>query len=230
MKHTQRASRRTQLLFGAFVLTMAFALSSASPARVSLTDSSTALVLRVSSSSSSSSARSVSSRSRASLLRSTRANIRSRIVKPIRRRANSGATLRPAASSAPRVPIKAGCGDKLVTGTETCDDGNVIAGDGCSASCLIETGYDCSGQPSTCWSRCGDGTVASNERCDDANTTAGDGCNAACRIEFFNTCSGSPSICKVVTVCGDTLVQGSEQCDDGNTHPGDGCSATCTDE
>jgi len=26
---------------------------------------------------------------------------------------------------------------------ETCDDGNNIAGDGCSADCKTETGYDC---------------------------------------------------------------------------------------
>jgi len=31
------------------------------------------------------------------------------------------------------------CGDGLVTGAETCDDGNVESGDGCSATCTIET-------------------------------------------------------------------------------------------
>jgi len=33
---------------------------------------------------------------------------------------------------------------------ETCDDTNLNDGDGCSSSCLIETGYTCSGEPSIC--------------------------------------------------------------------------------
>ena len=44
-------------------------------------------------------------------------------------------------------PVAAGggmCGDaKLQTG-ETCDDGNDVSGDGCSAACLVEYGYECS--------------------------------------------------------------------------------------
>lgn len=38
--------------------------------------------------------------------------------------------------------------------SEECEDGNITPGDGCSASCLIETGYDCpvggGVPPSTC--------------------------------------------------------------------------------
>lgn len=232
MSHTKPASKRTQLLLGAFVMTAAFALSTSAPSRDDGIET-TALLLRKSSASSVSSmkSQSVSSRPRASVLKSARTNIRSKIVKPMRRRASSGAMLRSAAgSSSPREAIKAGCGDNIITGAEICDDGNAKSGDGCSASCTVESGYDCTGEPSSCWSRCGDGALASNEKCDDANTTSGDGCNAACRIEFFYTCSGSPSVCKAVTVCGDATVQGDEKCDDGNTHPGDGCSATCTVE
>ncbi|MGN6109549.1 MAG: tandem-95 repeat protein, partial [Kofleriaceae bacterium] len=40
------------------------------------------------------------------------------------------------------------CGDGLVEGAETCDDGNVGTGDGCSATCQVETGWMCSGEPS----------------------------------------------------------------------------------
>lgn len=29
------------------------------------------------------------------------------------------------------------CGDSMVLGSETCDDGNIISGDGCSSTCLI---------------------------------------------------------------------------------------------
>lgn len=42
------------------------------------------------------------------------------------------------------------CGDGIVVGDEECDDGNDIDGDGCSATCTREPGYDCSGSPSVC--------------------------------------------------------------------------------
>ena len=36
------------------------------------------------------------------------------------------------------------CGDNLIGGTEACDDGNIIGGDGCSADCQqVEPGYTC---------------------------------------------------------------------------------------
>ncbi|MFH1811560.1 MAG: DUF4215 domain-containing protein [Pseudomonadota bacterium] len=42
------------------------------------------------------------------------------------------------------------CGDTVVTSDEQCDDGNVVPDDGCSSSCTIEPGWDCSGAPSVC--------------------------------------------------------------------------------
>ena len=42
------------------------------------------------------------------------------------------------------------CGDGIVAATEGCDDGDTMGGDGCSGACAVETGYTCSGQPSTC--------------------------------------------------------------------------------
>lgn len=50
------------------------------------------------------------------------------------------------------------CGDGVLdaydshgTGAfEGCDDGNLAVGDGCSASCVVEAGYVCSGSPSAC--------------------------------------------------------------------------------
>ena len=43
------------------------------------------------------------------------------------------------------------CGDGSITNPpENCDDGNVLSGDGCSNSCLTESGWDCLGQPSVC--------------------------------------------------------------------------------
>ncbi len=41
------------------------------------------------------------------------------------------------------------CGDGAVASTEACDDGNTMAADGCTA-CTIDTGYTCTGMPSTC--------------------------------------------------------------------------------
>ena len=46
---------------------------------------------------------------------------------------------------------RASCGDGLLeSALETCDDGNVAAGDGCTATCQREAGYLCSGAPSLC--------------------------------------------------------------------------------
>jgi cysteine-rich repeat protein len=64
------------------------------------------------------------------------------------------------------VPV---CGDSLEELGEECDDGNTIAGDGCSASCTDEF--------------CGDGTVSLTDLCDDGNTADGDGCSSTCDLE-----------------------------------------------
>lgn len=42
------------------------------------------------------------------------------------------------------------CGDGVMSGEQPCDDGNLVAGDGCSPSCEVEAGFDCSGAPSVC--------------------------------------------------------------------------------
>lgn len=39
--------------------------------------------------------------------------------------------------------VQARCGDGFVTGTEACDDGNLVAGDGCGPTCDIETAAGC---------------------------------------------------------------------------------------
>lgn len=148
------------------------------------------------------------------------------------RRHGTGALVIQHSSSAPSVAIKAGCGDGLITGTEQCDDGNAVSGDGCSSSCQIESGFQCvTTQPSKCWAICGDGIKTPTEKCDDGNTVGGDGCSATCNIEFGYICKGSPSTCYVPGICGDGKINATgETCDDGNTHSGDGCSTTCTIE
>jgi cysteine-rich repeat protein len=98
------------------------------------------------------------------------------------------------------------------TNTGECDDGGTTAGDGCSATCTVETGWTCSGQPSVCTPICGDSLVLGSEPCDDGNSSNRDDCLNTCQL---------PS-------CGDGFLhnQGTapfEECDGG-----DCCSATCT--
>ncbi len=42
------------------------------------------------------------------------------------------------------------CGDGLIESPEGCDDGGATPGDGCDASCQIESGWACVGEPSVC--------------------------------------------------------------------------------
>lgn len=146
------------------------------------------------------------------------------IIKP-RKRSGSGSSAATSYSSAPKVPIKASCGDELLIKNlgEECDDGNADSGDGCSNVCKVESGFGCAGTPTLCFAFCGDGIVTPVEQCDDGNTTGGDGCSAVCKKEFGYSCSSSPSFCEITPYCGDGIKASTEQCDDGNTASGDGC-------
>jgi cysteine-rich repeat protein len=42
------------------------------------------------------------------------------------------------------------CGNGSMEAVETCDDGNVQGGDGCSTQCLTEPSFACTGSPSIC--------------------------------------------------------------------------------
>lgn len=75
------------------------------------------------------------------------------------------------------------CGDGVISGLETCDDGNTTAGDGCDANCQVEPGWECTDEPSVCVPICGDGIVVGPEECDDGNLVSGDGCSATCTLE-----------------------------------------------
>ena len=90
------------------------------------------------------------------------------------------------------------CGDWIVSAGEGCDDGNIIDGDGCDATCM-PTG-------------CGNGQRTADEICDDGNATNGDGCDSNCTI----------------SACGNGAVGPGEACDDGNTVDGDGCDNNCS--
>jgi cysteine-rich repeat protein len=87
------------------------------------------------------------------------------------------------------------CGDGYVqeNNNELCDDGNKINNDGCSFSCIVEEGYQCSGDTqSVCNSVCGDGIKMDDESCDDGNNIDSDGCSSTCQLETFNeNCKGA---------------------------------------
>ncbi len=73
------------------------------------------------------------------------------------------------------------CGDGSVnTNTgETCDDGNTAANDGCDASCQLESGFTCAGEPSVCSEDSGGNGNGSNGGGSDGsdNGNAGGGCS-----------------------------------------------------
>ena len=64
------------------------------------------------------------------------------------------------------------CGNKIINGGETCDDGNTKSGDGCTATCQKNV--------------CGDGVVwTGKEECDDGNKVDKDACNNLCKSNII---------------------------------------------
>jgi cysteine-rich repeat protein len=115
------------------------------------------------------------------------------------------------------------CGDGLVNGSETCDDGNLNNTDDCRNDCT----------------RCGDGNVDQGEVCDDGNqNNTGDYCRNDCTEPYcgdgyvdplFNETCDNGTIylyftCRPdCTYCGDGRLDEDEQCDDGNLNQTDDC-------
>lgn len=117
------------------------------------------------------------------------------------------------------------CADGQLDPGETCDDGNLIDGDGCTGACRLEPGWIC---PTPGWrcraAQCGDGIVAGGEECEQAGDP---GC-VNCRVVPGHVCPADGSPCRA-TVCGDGLVEGGEACDNGPDGNGwsDGCTPDC---
>ena len=110
-------------------------------------------------------------------------------------------------------PASPTCGDGLTDAGEQCDDGNVLGGDGCGATCEVECGYTCveelneSGSaPSICTLACGNGVVdvEMGEECDidaaccvgcrltsDAECCGGECCDSAGRLQPAQTLCGT---------------------------------------
>jgi len=92
------------------------------------------------------------------------------------------------------------CGSGVMHGVEQCDDENTDSLDGCSSTCTIETGYQCTaateeGGHSDCTAiSCGDGLWAegSTEQCD-LGTQNGhnQGCNGQCQVQNGWHCVGA---------------------------------------
>jgi fibro-slime domain-containing protein len=121
------------------------------------------------------------------------------------------------------------CGDGVVAGGESCDDGALGAGsgDGCSDACQVEPGFTCPVPGAACRAVCGDGLVHGREACD-GGAAGTPGCTANCQLEPGWVCPAAQP-CRQ-TLCGDGVREGSEACDDGNPRPYDGCSPSCVPE
>lgn len=77
------------------------------------------------------------------------------------------------------------CGNETREGSEQCDDGNVVNGDGCSSTCMLERS-----------SACGNGIVERPEQCDDYNVSNGDGCTSTCMLERSSAASSIAPKCE----------------------------------
>ncbi|MBL9038517.1 MAG: DUF4215 domain-containing protein, partial [Archangium sp.] len=145
---------------------------------------------------------------------------------------------------------RASCGNGVLNVGEGCDDSNTTAGDGCSATCLVETGSSCNtnasgatggascatgvcdatNTPPLCEvaNACGNGTIDAAEGCDDGNATSGDGCSSACLVENGRTCNAAtPGLVGAAScssgLCASTVCAPLNSCGNGVLEAGEGC-------
>jgi cysteine-rich repeat protein len=96
-------------------------------------------------------------------------------------RATDGAAFALAATVSIDVVPAPVCSDGVISGLETCDDLDLDDGDGCSSTCQEESGWDCTGSPSSCATICNDGLPRGEEECDDGDFFETNGCTTSCK-------------------------------------------------
>lgn len=130
------------------------------------------------------------------------------------------------------------CGDGVTwfaNGSGRCDDGNRLPGDGCSPTCYIEHGWQCTHTgigPFTCSIPCGQAYDMNAYPCDDGNLLNTDGCSSTCQIEFGFVCGGGdptrPDECN--EICGDGHDFHNFECEYPAGSPMLGCTILCSIE
>jgi uncharacterized protein (TIGR03382 family) len=144
--------------------------------------------------------------------------------------------------------INVACGNSILDGGETCDDGNNADGDGCAALCSTEPGYTCTGTPSVCSDldecatgnggcaqtctntvggftcACGTGYVLATDghSCDDIDECATN--NGGCAETCTNTAGGFTCNCQPGYEASNGACNDIDECATGNG----GCAQTCT--
>jgi cysteine-rich repeat protein len=91
------------------------------------------------------------------------------------------------------------CGNATLDAGETCDDGGVADGDGCSVTCAVEPCWRCTGQPSVCTPD--DGAACSDgDACTAGETCAGGSCGGGMPVTACTSGEGCcPAACTFAT-------------------------------
>jgi cysteine-rich repeat protein len=115
------------------------------------------------------------------------------------------------------VAVPPGCGDGKIGSGETCDDGNAIAGDGCSLLCTTEAEWTCVTKPagSVCTKTSGCIPTCGDKKCGD------NGCGGTC-----GTCDPG-SVCTGAGTCADDPCQ-PDPCNGHGTCDAQTGACTCT--
>ncbi len=123
------------------------------------------------------------------------------------------------------------CGDGVLGGVETCDDANVVSGDGCSATCFREAGWVCPtpGQPcvlvnTDCpppLTRCGPAcvnTIVDSQNCGACGNECADGQICDAGVCFIDSACADVS-CPDGQICRDGACVDEPYCGDGVVQP-----------